>query len=260
MSKRVNIVVPIYKETLDNYELISLKQLFKILGKYPVTIVHPKKVSLYFLEKHGFRFSSQCFDDEYFDGVFGYNKLTLSSEFYLAFKSYDFILIYQTDAYVFRDDLIQWCEKGYDYVGSPWMARPQTQFRKSLLKLKSIFYKIFNKGPKDSEAYFKVGNGGFSLRKTKVFIELCDKYKKHIADKINKAPDDFVAEDVFWSLRIPDKADRLNIPDYKEALAFGFDRRPHIAYKANNSELPFGVHGINRKNRIKFYGKFIENL
>lgn len=136
------------------------------------------------------------------------------------------MLIYQTDAYIFKDDLLKWCNRGYDYVGSPWVTREQTSFQKVLLKFNNLCRRIFKKREKGNEHYFKVGNGGLSLRKTKVFYELSLKYKEYIEREVIGTPEDFKSEDVFWSLEIPNKKDSLNIPSYKEALEFGFDRRP----------------------------------
>ena len=31
------------------------------------------------------------------------------------------MLIYQLDAYVFKDELLNWANKGYDYIGAPWL-------------------------------------------------------------------------------------------------------------------------------------------
>lgn len=257
---KVNIIVPIYREKLDPSEIISLKQLFKILDKHTITIIHPEKISLSFLDEYNFSFSSIAFKNEYFEGIYGYNKLTLSPTFYLAFKDYDFILIYQTDAYVFRDELIEWCTKDYDYIGGPWTARKQTLFQQVLFKWNAFLLNMFNQKVKDRTAFFKVGNGGFSLRKTKVFINLSKKYENYIAENVIRTPKDFIPEDVFWSLNIPNIEDTLHVPSYEEALKFGFDRRPHIAYKQNNNNLPFGAHGINRKNRINFFRTLIKDL
>lgn len=54
----------------------------------------------------------------------GYNRLMLSEDLYSAFSNYEYILICQSDAYIFRDELKEWCEAGYDYVGAPWLRRP----------------------------------------------------------------------------------------------------------------------------------------
>lgn len=48
----------------------------------------------------------------------------LSAEFYERFLAWDYILLCQTDAFVFRDELADWCARGYDYIGAPWPLRP----------------------------------------------------------------------------------------------------------------------------------------
>jgi hypothetical protein len=45
----------------------------------------------------------------------------LSEEFYQAFTDFEFMLIYQLDAFVFRDELADWCRSGYEYIGAPWL-------------------------------------------------------------------------------------------------------------------------------------------
>lgn len=110
------------------------------------------------------------------------------------------------------------------------------------------------------EYLFKVGNGGFSLRKISPFINLSEKYDEYIQKNIVKTHDDFVPEDIFWSMLIPNVEEKLTVPNYEEALNFGFDRRPHLAYKYNEKKLPFGIHGIDKKNRIKFYKKICPDL
>ena len=42
----VTIVVPIYKQSITEYEEISFKQLFKILGKHEITIIKPTSLDL----------------------------------------------------------------------------------------------------------------------------------------------------------------------------------------------------------------------
>lgn len=45
----------------------------------------------------------------------------LTKEFYLRFRQWEYLLIYQLDAYVFQDELMDWCNKGYDYIGAPFL-------------------------------------------------------------------------------------------------------------------------------------------
>lgn len=65
--------------------------------------------------------SVKCFERHFFTSVEGYNKLCYNIDFYSAFRNYDYMLIYQLDAWVFRNELQMWCEKGYDYIGSPFL-------------------------------------------------------------------------------------------------------------------------------------------
>ncbi|MCK5681152.1 hypothetical protein KAI46_10130 [bacterium] len=50
-----------------------------------------------------------------------YNKLLVFPGFWDAFPSFEYMLIAQLDAFVFRDNLDEWCRKGYAYIGAPWL-------------------------------------------------------------------------------------------------------------------------------------------
>ncbi len=42
----------------------------------------------------------------------------MDNTFYKQFLNYEYILIYQLDAFVFKDEL-NYCSQGIDYVGAP---------------------------------------------------------------------------------------------------------------------------------------------
>ena len=100
----VNIVIPIYKEEPSGNDIISIKRVFRVLKEYPITFVHPKSLDIRAYEEFG-KVTFRDFDDAYFKSIDGYNQLMLSIDFYEAFTE-KYILIYQTDAYIFRDDLL----------------------------------------------------------------------------------------------------------------------------------------------------------
>lgn len=240
----VVVVIPIYKNTLTEGERLSLNQCVKILGNYSIVFVQPESLDSSTISFDG-RIKTECFPDKYFKTVFGYNELMLSDFFYKRFSSSKYMLIYQLDAYVFKDELMKWCAKGYDYIGAPWIESPNT--------LLNRFLKLFHsKRKKEREIiFFKVGNGGFSLRNIKTSISVTQRFKQEIKESLTRDKDDFrIMEDVFWSVKVPKLFPEFKIPGYKEALGFAMDRKPELAIKLNNNELPFGCHGFE-KSKVK---------
>ncbi len=242
----VTVVIPIYKIKLSKTEQMSLNQCLKILGNYNLVFVHPEDLDVSSVNNH--KISSEKFPKEYFTSVFGYNSLLLSEKFYERFLHSKFILIYQLDAFVFKDELKFWCNKNYDYIGAPWIASPNTIWKKII--------SIFNSKQKKerSKIFFKVGNGGLSLRNTQKSFEISKKLKTEITENLKRNKDDFyIMEDVFWSITAPKYFPDFTIPNYKEALNFAIDRKPHLALKLNNNKLPFGCHGFEKPKVKEFW-------
>ncbi|MDB5089551.1 MAG: hypothetical protein JWR09_3545, partial [Mucilaginibacter sp.] len=112
---KVAVIIPFYRNTILAYEEIALQQCEKILSGYPKIAIKPRSLVLPEAIKK-YTFSNVInFEDKYFNNVQGYNNLMLSDVFYSTFLEYDYILIHQLDAFVFKDDLMYWCEQGYDY-------------------------------------------------------------------------------------------------------------------------------------------------
>jgi len=251
MSKsEVTIVIPIYKVTLLDFEVQSLNRCIEILGHHSIVFVQPESLDASTINFEG-RITSEKFPDHYFKSVFGYNSLMLTDSFYERFTDSKYILIYQLDAYVFKDELLYWCSKDYDYIGAPWIATPNKGFK----KLISLFDSKKKKAR--SELFYKVGNGGFSLRKVSTHIANSKKMKSVIDQNLSRSKDDFrIMEDVFWS-SIPQQDPSFLIPDYKEGLRFAFDRKPKLALELNNNKLPFGCHGFEKTKVKDFWNKII---
>lgn len=148
MSKCI-VVIPVYKRNLSPSEEASFRQCLKVLKNHNITIFTYEEldISSYYeiAEKMSKNFTVEYFDEKYFKSVAGYNKLCFMHEFYERFQQYEFMLIYQLDAWVFRDELKYWCEKKYDFIGAP------------------IFWAYNSKSFTTKVA--GIGNGGFSLRK-----------------------------------------------------------------------------------------------
>ena len=285
--KRHCIVVPLYKsfEMLADDELISLQQLFAVLGKHPICFIsHCKfEFDIYVkeAEKKNIFPEVKRFDEFYFGDVNGYNQLLISLDFYRSFSAFDYLLIYQLDAFVFRDELNYWCKMKYDYIGAPWTG-----------------IHIYKEIP-----LVGVGNGGFSLRKVESTImvlkklrllEVLEQYKnfnwKGIVPRLpaviyklvkaKKIASDFektytFQEDVFWCKDAPERLknftgtsiiikslgkfllrESFNIAPVETACKFSVETNPRKYYKMNNQELPFGCHAWEKYDP-QFWKPFI---
>jgi len=253
---QVIIVIPVYKEVIDTHEEISLEQCFKILRNYPVALVcaNDFDVSLYvdLAEKMNKSLLVERFKKDFFESIQGYNKLMLSVNFYKRFRKYEYLLIHQTDAFVFRDELAEWCNMKYDYIGAPWLMDISGWLSIPGIYPKEIklFYKVFG-----DKWMNKVGNGGLSLRKTKSFINNLTIFRVWAKKWTSN-------EDHFFSHVINILNPFFKIPPVNKSLRFSFDSLPEEALKMNGFKIPFGCHAWSRNdghytNSLHFWKKFI---
>lgn len=251
----IAIVIPVYREPLPE-EIISLRRCCEVLNRYTMFIVAPEELSLTSYEdiwqSYGLSYKVERFAYSYFENIAGYNRLLLSEEFYIRFQEYDYILIYQPDAYVFADRLTEWCKKGYDYVGAPLIGN-------------------FAEKEYYPEMPMRVGNGGLSLRRVQAYLDYFASEKnvftsKQIVERISlwKKPYTRIFvwllmmlgwrnrptslakhwkynEDDFWSGVLDDTRYAMSKPLPEEALLFAFERFPKEMYAITN-QLPFGCH------------------
>lgn len=266
--KLVAVTIPIYKETLNNLETVSLNQCFKILHSHPIVFFAPESLNTSFYENlfsKSSKFTVKRFSDKYFTDPKAYNKLMLSHNFYKKFKSFHYILLYQPDAYVFRDELQYWCAAGYDYIGAPW------------------FNDWDLSGP--DSAFLGIGNGGFSLRKVSSHLKVLGTFsylrpfsetlKQFFGQKLGRGTikklivnltiknntfsvfnDYSDNEDIFWGMTVPAKFSSFKVPSMRTASRFSMEVNAETLYHLNNDQLPFGCHAWE-KYETGFWKQFI---
>ena len=217
MQTKVAVVIPVYKEELDEFEKISLAQARKILGKYQFVFVAPEgKIFSYFESGDGIVYCPQ----QFFQSVKTYNRLLMSPQFYEPFLSFDYILLYQLDAFVFYDALEFFCGLGYDYIGAPVAYHSWY-----VVKAKKI--------P-------RVGNGGFSLRKVKTCHQLL---KECVAlPEWNDFRKNFY-EDSFLGRCGVDDTINFHTAPVEIAVRFAVDYFPDRFLRRIGNKIPFGCHG-----------------
>lgn len=248
---RVIVVIPLYKSALDADELVSLRRCFEVLGSHPICFVRPEGSSFEY-EALIAPYRQYPFPASYFRSVQDYNRLMLTPDFYRAFAEYEYMLLYQTDAFVFEDRLAYWCAQEYDYAGAPWL-RPGLQPRiKNTLKiaLKGWWHRkrnILDKKtglPSDYQLHNQVGNGGFSLRRIQKFMEIAGEASV-VKDKYLSEADHRFNEDVFWGVEVNRRRNRLRIPDVFTALEFAVENKLEKSFLMLGHKQPFGCHAWN---------------
>lgn len=220
-TKLAVVVIPVYKATLTRNERASLQQCCKVLGRHDLCFVAPEGLQLPAEEARGVRY--EYFAPEYFRDRAGYSRLLLSPLFYERFAAYEFLLIYQLDAFVFSDRLAEFCQLGYDDIGAPmgrWL-------------------------PHWHEIGARAGNGGFSLRRVQACLAVTRDKERILADHLSRAAmEDF--EDIFFAY-CGTRADvSFRVTPVHVAKTFALERDVGHAYRQVPDVLPFGCHAWSR--------------
>jgi hypothetical protein len=223
------VVVPVYRDRPEPTEILSLTQLAARLGGHQVALVAPAglDVSAY----RAILGDPVChyFDASFFRSREHYNALMLSEPLYARFAGWEYVLIHQTDAFVFEDHLAEWCGRGLDYVAPPFWA--QSGRRKDL-------------------GMVGVGNGGFSLRRVEACQQVLSRARRFPrrlrllaprsdARTLRRARRTGAPEDEWWGHH-----PRLAVATVDEALRFGFDTGLENLLDVYREVVPFGCHAV----------------
>jgi hypothetical protein len=257
---KIAIVIPIYKKKVDlsSEEKSLITQLKKVFEKRHIILIVPKSIECDWIDNDNFSIIS--FKNYYFTDKNSYSELLCSLFFYNCFRDFDYIQIVQTDCWVFEDRLDYFISKGFDYIGAPWMVggfegKPQNKL-------------------------WKVGNGGFSLRKVKTFSSIlrqisCTRkgllpifknrhlglfkllknagFRNNLRHYLKKTP----GEDIFWCIYVPHVFNNVEfkIADLCTASHYSFEVNPEYLYKQiTHLQLPMGCHNW-ANNNSKFWLK-----
>lgn len=165
--KQIIIAIALYNPLPSREELSAFEQALIVFKDRPFSFFCPPSLDLnsymVILNKYQIIYTITHWNEKFFRGREGYNKLLLSTAFYKSYSEYEYLLISQLDVWAIRDDLDFWCTKGYDYIGAPFLVLGELDTAKS-------------GSPDDYPGgVFRVGNGGFSLRKVSAMIDVLGK-------------------------------------------------------------------------------------
>jgi len=236
MNNNCAILIPIYKNELDNDEKFSINYSIPKISNHDIYWVAPEDIDEKYYVKNFKLDKFSKFNNEYFKDIKGYNKLLTSKEFYIEFINYKYILIFQPDALIIKDNLKYWIAQDYDYIGAPWPQGFSLPLNIDSLPLNNkILCTSF------------VGNGGLSLRKTESCINLINEFP-NLSKEWREIGH---AEDLFFSF-LGNYSLNYRIPNIFTAANFSHDIDPVYLHNLIGNKLPFGVHAWSKYNR-KFW-------
>jgi len=259
------VAIVTHKPTLSPWERISLRQCDRVLHRYDLVLVCPRDMDVSAYLDVVPRLEVLRIRRRWLDTYERFSHLKLSPLLYRSFRRYRYVLFYELDAFVFRDELRQWCDAGFDYVGAPWFSgRPDYG---------------------DDSVVIGAGNGGFSLRNVESHLRanrvvryltppraLWREYRRHTSGGRMRAFVSFLvklagignstwyylraplyhlgrnvpAEDLFWTERMAPALGWFEVADANVARRFSFEILPRRLYEMNGCRLPFGCHGWYR--------------
>ncbi|HEY5814439.1 MAG TPA: DUF5672 family protein [Terrimicrobiaceae bacterium] len=271
-SKLVAIIVPLpSRSELTPDEKISMRHLVHYLGSYDKYLIAPCGTDF---RAEGF--SVKSFSSKYFGSMRAHSRLLYSPAFWRAFEDYEYVLMYHLDALVFRDELVQWCEAGIDYIGAPFIPCADTPDVKeprvgnggfALMKVESLLRVLHFRYRSEPLRYWEDCFAGLLSR-----IQAALRYPRRMTPRWLRGPltqplreslqkmDDVEVlarnNDKFWSYHATKYLPDFSVPDWQTGLRFAFEAGPRICYELNGSQLPFGCHAWPKYDRA-FWAPFL---
>lgn len=258
-ATKAKVIIPVYKTEIEPDEWLSVHQCFKILSHHHILFVAPEGLDLSHYQNQLGDIQVEYFPAHYFANIEGYNALMLSTTFYERFLDVEYLLIYQTDAYVFKDELSYWCSQGYDYIGAPWLpVGKYLKFPKYWFARYRAWYRCKSaKHKTDTRRLdFRVGNGGFSLRRVQCFHRITQSEGTMIEQYKSLNQSTLFNEDVFWGIEMKKKYG-LKIPGFRTAMRFAVEHEPDYCYRCNKQQLPFGCHAWRMERNYSFWDSLL---
>lgn len=256
MNRECIVLFPVYRPLYIG-ERSAVSRALEMTAGFECRFVAPESL-VYDDTFSGFEhIETERFPDEFFRGIQGYNKLMLDPGFYERFRDFKYILICQTDAYLFKPELQEWCDRGYDYIGAPWFKEkklPRFGFWQFMLRNFGPVarYKAILKQVRHNN----VGNGGLSLRKVDSFLRILEIAPPRLLARFRNDPSIIRNEDVFWGVLAPRISKDFQTPRWREAMRFAVEWSPSRSHEIMGGAPPFGCHAF-RKIEPEFWKKHI---
>jgi hypothetical protein len=253
--QKVVVLIFTHKAKPDADELLSFRQCCEVFGKHPMRLVCPRGMDLSAYRAIHPDIVPDFIDPKWFRTMRDYNLLKVLPWLYRRYAGYEFMLTYELDAWVFRDELLYWCEQGWDYIGAPWFEG---------------YYDCREDSP-----VLGVGNSGFSLRRICTMqragramrrkVLLMRSYMRVNLRRFRSSGyfRDLIAghvqlEDDYWCRFVAPRLEWFKLAPYEAARRFAFEANAPRLHRECGGQLPFGCHKP-RELHPEFWRPFIPN-
>lgn len=262
--KRVAIMVPLPTPALSKDDEVSMRHLRAHLDHYDKFLLVPRGMKA---DIPGFNIIE--LDHKHFGSATNHNRMLYLPEFWQLFSDYEFTLMYHLDALVFSDQLEAWCDKGYDFIGAPFIQCADSPWVKvervgnggfALYRVPSVLKVLWNRYRLRPSKYYEDRHWKLIEMQRKILKPLRASVPKSLRGQFTNQLRNTVRRldhieandtnnDCFWA----DEASRYH-PDFKvapfdEGLRFAFEVCPPLCLERNGGEMPFGCHAWARYDR-----------
>jgi len=260
----VAIMVPLPTPSLSADDEISLRHLRAHLDHYDKYLLIPRGMEM---EIPGF--DRVELEHKHFGSAANHNRMLYSTGFWQRFADYEYVLMYHLDALVFSDQLQEWCDKGYDFIGAPFIHCDDSPWVRvervgnggfALYRVPSVLKVLWNRYQQRPSKYFEDHFWKwieFQKKLLKPFRAAVPQWLRgpltdplrNTVKRLDHIEANEVNNDGFWA----DEAKRY-LPEFKlapleEGLRFAFEVAPRLCLERNRGRMPFGCHAWARYDR-----------
>jgi hypothetical protein len=269
--KRVAIMVPLPTPELSEDDEMSMRHLRAHLDHYDKFLLVPRGMKA---DIPGFDVIE--LDHKHFGSAANHNRMLYLPEFWQLFSDYDFALMYHLDALVFSDQLQEWCDKGYDFIGAPFIHCSDSPWVKvervgnggfALYRVPSVLKVLWNRYRLRPSKYYEDHHWKWIEMQRKILKPLRASVPKSLRGELTaplrntvKRLDHIEANDLnndgFWADEAVRYYPGFKVAPFEEGLRFAFEVCPPLCLERNGGEMPFGCHAWARYDR-GFWERFL---
>lgn len=269
MKIKLVTVTPVYKTSLNEFEIKALCQLLQLTPELNHVLVAPNSLDLTFYQtQFGNAFEIQRFDDSFFKSPQTYNNLLRSLIFFTRFSTYSHLVMYHTDAWIFENKLLEWAQKDFSYIGAPiyeydgsiegrdFVCSGQGGFSMhhissaiEVLNSTVTVYPLL-----DLKQWYRQYNWKGRLRFAAYFItSYLGKNRSSKSGNNNLK----VNEDIWWGKYVANAFSWYKVPSESEAAKFSMEFNCEALLNNNKGQLPMGTHQWFKPPFKAFWSKHI---